>query len=137
QEAGDAYRVSMPTEKMWVVNRPSEIEKVLTASNTFIKDKDIRAASTLFGDSLLTSDGDFWLRQRRLAQPAFHRERIAAYAERMVERTLDAMAKWKDGEVTDLHREMMELTLHIASETLFGDGGVPTAEVGEALEAIL
>jgi cytochrome P450 len=68
---------------LYQVADPALIEEVLvTHSARFIKDKSLKVEGRrVFGDGLLSSDGDFWLRQRRLAQPAFHRQRIAAYAD--------------------------------------------------------
>ena len=101
---------------------PDHIEQVLaTNSRNFIKPLSFRTPffHRLVGRGLLTSEGDFWRRQRRLAQPAFHRERIASYARRMV---LDAEAlvqTWRDGEIRDVHRDMMRLTMEIVTHTLF------------------
>ena len=92
----------------------------------------------MLGNGLLTSEGEFHLRQRRLAQPAFHRERIARYAEEMVARTEAAAASWTDGQVLDLARAMHHLTLDIVGRTLFGvDLLGRAAELGKALTAVL
>ncbi len=136
-EKGDLYRVALPTGETWVINRPELIERVLTAHNAFIKDKDLRDNKVLFGEGLLTSEGDFWLRQRRLAQPAFHREHLAGYAAQMVELTSTFIESWRAGEVRDLHGEMMALTLRVVSQTLFGDDGVPAREVSENLDVVM
>jgi len=92
----------------------------------------------LFGEGLLTSEGDFWLRQRRLAQPAFHRARVAAYGTTMVEYAERAMRGWKSGEVRDIHEDMMEITLQIVGKTLFNAELTRDAkEVGETMEVLL
>jgi cytochrome P450 len=72
------------------------------------------------GNGLLSSGGELWLRQRRLAQPAFHRERISAYASAMTAYTEQMLHVWRDGEVRDVHQEMMRVTLQIVSSVLFG-----------------
>jgi cytochrome P450 len=118
---------------------PDQIESVLvTQHRSFTKGIGTRANPELFGNGLLTSEGEFWLRQRRLSQPAFHRTRIAAYADimvREVERRLDG---WRDGEEFDLHREMMETTLAIATRTLFGvDLGPKMPVVADALNEFI
>lgn len=101
---------------------PDHIEQVLATNNrNFIKPLSFRTPffQRLVGRGLLTSEGDFWRRQRRLAQPAFHRERIAAYAARMVEDAEALVDTWRDGEIRDAHRDMMRLTMEIVTHTLF------------------
>lgn len=134
---GDMYRVRLPGTSTWVVNRPDQIERIFTAKGVFRKDRDLRRAKTLFGEGLLTSEGDFWLRQRRLAQPAFHKSRVMAYGDRMVELTQAFADRWQHGETRDIHRDMMSLTLRIATETLFGDGDVSAETVGQGLDVAL
>lgn len=134
---GDVYRVKLPGTMTWVVNRPEEIERIFTAKGVFRKDRDLRRAKTLFGEGLLTSEGDFWLRQRRLAQPAFHKSRVTAYGERMVSLTQSFAERWQHGETRDVHRDMMSLTLRIATETLFGDVEVSPEIVGRGLDVAL
>jgi len=137
--------------RVYYVNHPDYIEEVLVnQARKFIKGRILRANKGVFGNGLLTSEGDFWLRQRRLAQPAFHRARIAAYAETMVrftERMLEgwpatagrpAQAGWRDGRTFDVHAEMMRLTMQIVAKTLFdADVDADAQEVGRALEAIM
>ena len=74
--------------------------------------------------------GDFWLRQRRLAQPSFHRDRVAAYGDVMVAFTERALDAWRDGETRDLHQELMRLTLLIVAKVMFD------ADVADEVETI-
>jgi cytochrome P450 len=82
----------------------------------------------------LTSEGEFHLRQRRLAQPAFHRQRIAGYATTMVDYAARMRDEWRPGETRDVAREMTRLTLAIAGKTLFDtDVESEADEIGHAL----
>src|ERR1044072_7573934 len=87
RDYGDIIRLRVLRLDGYILNHPDLIEELLVTNNRhFIKDRSVRMWSfrRLLGNGLLTSEGDFWLRQRRLAQPAFHRDRIAAYADVMV-----------------------------------------------------
>jgi cytochrome P450 len=118
---------------------PNDIESVLvTHYRSFTKGLGTRANPELFGNGLLTSEGEFWLRQRRLSQPAFHRTRVAGYADIMAHEAEHMLDGWRDGEELDLHREMMERTLSIATRTLFGvELGPKMPVVAEALNAFI
>jgi cytochrome P450 len=139
REYGDIVTMRFYKFRVYYVNHPDYIEEVLVnQARKFIKGRILRANKGLFGNGLLTSEGDFWLRQRRLAQPAFHRARIAAYAQTMVQFTERMLAGWRDGETLDAHAEMTRLTLQIVAKTLFdADVDADAQEVGHALEAIM
>ncbi|MGH9594511.1 MAG: cytochrome P450, partial [Bryobacteraceae bacterium] len=124
---------------VYFLNRPDYIEQVLIADHRkFIKGRALQANRELFGNGLLTSEGEFWQRQRKLSQPAFHRERIAAYGATMVARSLAMLDTWKPGEERDVHQEMMALTLDIAARTLFDVEIAPeTARIGRALGQVM
>jgi cytochrome P450 len=121
------------------INKPEYIERVLVSGvSDFAKSKDYAPLKTLMGNGLLTSEGEFWRRQRKLVQPAFHRERIAAYGEVMVRYAEKMMAGWRDAEVRDAHKDMMRLTLDIVAKTLFdADVTSDAVEVGETLEVAM
>jgi cytochrome P450 len=98
----------------------------------------LQANKRLFGNGLLTSEGDFWLRQRRLAQPAFHRTRIASYGETMVRYTEQMLEHWSHGQEVDAHQEMMQLTLNIVGKTLFdADVAGDAREIGKTITMLL
>jgi len=111
---------------------------VLVRNNrNFIKSKGVRHSLGFLGDGLLISEGSFWRRQRRLAQPAFHRERIDAYSRVMVECAEHQISGWKSGEIRDVHEDMARLALDIVAKTLFGALlTVEFEEVGAALKTI-
>ena len=138
RQYGDFVPVRFPGARGAVLSHPDYIEEVLVAQHrNFVKSVAQRKIRSVVGNGLVLSEGEFWRRQRRLAQPAFHRERVAAYGGVMVayaERMLNA---WQDGETRDVHQEMMRLTLEIVVKTLFdaevaGEAGA----VGAALDVI-
>src|SRR6266404_6127078 len=105
----------------YVLFHPQHVEQVLLGkTGNFIKGMTSRANPELFGNGLLTSDGDFWRRQRRLSNPAFHRESIARYAEITVEEAANLSQCWKAGETRNIHNDMMNVTLRIVLRSLFG-----------------
>lgn len=120
---------------------PNEIESVLTTNaRNFRKAMTLRSNffQLLVGNGLLTSEGDGWKRQRRLSNPAFHRERVATYATTMVDYTKRLMASWQDGETRDMHRGMMRLTLEIVVRCLFSaDVSHDVDNVGATLAAMV
>ena len=135
REYGDFVPIRFGLRRAVLVNHPDLIEEILVTQNAkFIKSMVLRRSRRLLGNGLLTSEGDFWRRQRRLAQPAFHRQRIATYAETMVDATERLLATWRGRSALDVHHEMMRLTLDIVSKTLFGaDTGSLADEIGEAV----
>ena len=87
---------------------------------------------------MLTNEGDFHLRQRRMIQPAFHRTRIADYARSMVDSAERLSSEWHNGDVQDIDREMMRLTLQIVAKTLFSADVTDEAnEVGKAMTTLV
>jgi cytochrome P450 len=121
REHGDFVRFRIPGYEVFVLERPQDIETVLlTERANFVKHSFFwRHVAAIFGNGLLTSEGEFWLRQRRLAAPAFHPERIAAYGNVMTALADRLADSWRGGEVRDIYREMMRVTMEIVSKTLF------------------
>src|SRR5499433_2006416 len=120
---------------------PDEVEYVLaTNARNFRKAMSLRSNffQRLVGNGLLTSEGEEWKRQRRLSSPAFHRHRIAAYADTMVDYTRRLIAHWQPGETRDMHREMMRLTLEIVVRCLFSaDVSHDVDHVGDTLKELV
>src|SRR6267378_3048121 len=139
REYGDIAGLRILNFKTIFINHPDLIEEVLvTNARLYAKGRVLRANRHVFGEGLLTSEGDFWLRQRRLTQPAFHRARIASYAATMVEYAQRMMDGWRSGEERDAHGEMLRLTLQIVGKTLFdADVERDAQEVGKSLELLL
>jgi cytochrome P450 len=141
RDYGDIVRTRFFYVPAYFIYHPDHIEEVLATSNkNFIKPLSFRTPffNRLVGNGLLTSEGDFWRRQRRLAQPAFHRERINAYGQIMVSDALKMLETWKDEETRDVHHEMMRLTLAIVTHTLFNVDVTDDAEkVANALSILV
>ena len=120
---------------------PNEIEYVLTTNaKNFRKAMTLRSNffQRLVGNGLLTSEGEEWKRQRRLSNPAFHRERVATYATTMVDYAKRLVENWQAGETRDMHREMMRLTLEIVVRCLFSaDVSSDVDHVGEILSEMV
>ena len=137
---GDLAHLRVGPYRLVFVNHPDLIHEVLvTKDASFIKGRVLDQARDVFGQGLLTSEGDFHRHQRRLIQPAFHRRRIEAYADAMAVDAAAAAARWQDGETLDVAREMMRLTLRIVARSLFSvDVEDESArEVGRALDALV
>jgi len=139
REYGDVVGLRIFNFHILLLNHPDDIEDVLVNHpRKFIKGRVLQANKRVFGRGLLTSEGDFWLRQRRLVQPAFHRARIAGYASTMVEYAERLLDEWQDGEERDIHKEMMRLTLQIVAKTLFdADVERDAQDIGKSLELLL
>jgi cytochrome P450 len=135
QEVGDFVPLRFGSVRLFMLNHPDLIEQVMvTEHRNFTKSVGLRRSRVLFGNGLLTSEGAFWRRQRKLVQPAFHRERIAAYAQSMVEITQHYLQDWEEGQTRDIHADMMRLTLNIAVKTLFGAEVTAGEQVANAME---
>jgi cytochrome P450 len=121
-EYGDIVRIPVILQSRILLNHPDYIQQVLIfQQNKFHKSTlSKEATERLLGQGLLISEGDFWRRQRRLAQPAFHRHRINEYSSAMVECAEAQGRTWRDGETRNMAEEMMALTLEAAVRTLFG-----------------
>jgi cytochrome P450 len=136
---GDLVATRLGPRRAVLVYHPDAIEDVLvTRSRDFVKSPGVRLLRPLLGDGLLLSEHDFWLRQRRLVQPAFHRQRVAAYGDVMTAYAERHLAGWKDGDVRDVHEEMMALTQAIVAKTLFdAEVSDEASEVGTASHVLM
>ncbi len=139
QTYGDIVYFKLGTQEVFLLNDPELIKEVLvTNSKNFIKSRGLQMAKSVLGEGLLTSEGDFHHRQRRLAQPAFHRQRIAGYAEVMVQIGAQLRARWQDGDTLNIAEEMMRVTLAIVAKTLFdADVESEAKDIGDSLTAVM
>src|SRR6476661_6773040 len=120
REYGDVVFFRIGPRELYLFVQPDAIREMLvTNDRAFVKSLALQRTKIVLGEGLLTSEGDFHLRQRRLAQPAFHRDRIRRYAEVMCEYAMRTRERWTDGQQLDIHHEMMRLTLSVVAKTLF------------------
>jgi cytochrome P450 len=126
REYGDVARIRLLSQDVYLVSHPDGIRHILQKQHTSY-DRNVLSYAPLrlfLGNGLPLSDSSYWLHQRRLMQPAFHKHRINALTTQMIAATKVLLTRWerhaKQGNVLDIHEEMMHLTLSIAGMTLFG-----------------
>lgn len=139
RDYGDVSQFRVGPVRMFFLNHPDLIRDVLvTHHERFHKGRALQRARRLLGDGLLTSEGEHHRRQRRLAQPAFHRARVNSYADVMTGYAARLSARWRDQGTIDVSDEMMRLTLAIVGKTLFDtDVESEADDVGEALTEVM
>ena len=140
REYGDIVRLPVMLQERIFLNHPDFIEQVLVIQQSKFHKSDLTKiiVGPLLGQGLLVSEGEFWRRQRRLAQPAFHRSRIQEYGATMIESVERHIRDWRDSERRDLASEMMALTLDVAVRTLFGTSLPAEAQqVGQSMTFLM
>ena len=136
---GDVFKIRLGPKPVLVLNHPDLVEDVLVTKNrSFRKHFTLRKTKLTLGNGLLTSEGDFWRRQRKLAQPAFGREQIAGHSAMMVSYTERMLEGWQGGQHRDVQADMMRLTLEIVAKSLFGaEIHDQIAEASIAMESLM
>ena len=120
RQYGPVSSFRLGPKRIFLITESDLIEKVLvTDARHYIKHFGARAYSPVLGNGLVTSEGDTWLRQRRLCQPAFLKPRVQSYAPLMSNLTCQMLQKWEPGADVDIHAEFSSLTSAIALKTLF------------------
>jgi cytochrome P450 len=139
RQYGDIAHFKFSGLQAFLINHPDYIKDVLVTNHqNFQKGLALQRAKRLLGEGLLTSEGEFHRRQRRLAQPAFHRQRIASYGNVMTNYAERTASRWRDGETLNIADEMMRLTLGIVGKTLFdADVESEATEIGEAMNVVM
>jgi len=139
QERGDLARFRVPGRRLVLLGHPDHVRDVLlTHASKIEKGPALRSTRVLLGDGLLTSEGTVHLEHRRRLQPAFHRSELLRYVPGMVRQARACSAALRADETVDLARVMMQLTLGIVSEALFGADLTPEASrIGDALTEAL
>ncbi|MCB9192828.1 MAG: cytochrome P450 [Flavobacteriales bacterium] len=119
---------------MMIVSDPDMVKHIMQDNNkNYVKSHGYNVLKVLLGEGLLTSEGDFWRKQRRLMQPAFHRDRLASFVDTYVEFGQQLVDKWKtlpDGSEVDVSKDFMETTLNIVSKAMF------SSDVADAMEVV-
>jgi cytochrome P450 len=140
REYGDVVSIPVMRTSRVLVNRPEYIQQLLILDHAKLHKSTLTklVVGPLLGQGLLISEGDFWRRQRRLAQPAFHRSRTNEYSPVMVECALEQTRLWGAGETRNIAEEMMKLTLEVAVRTLFGTSLAGDSEaIGRAMTFLM
>jgi cytochrome P450 len=138
QEHGPFARFRLGPRRLILVSDPSLIEEVLVKQNRhFRKHYVVRLLGPVLGEGLLLSEGAFWLRQRRLMQPAFSSRMTEAFVDIVAEEVERLAASWTAQPRRDVYRDMTDLTVHVASKAFLGlDLPAQQQALGEALETI-
>jgi cytochrome P450 len=136
---GGVASLQLGPRKAYLISDPDALHQILVSdAKKYYKTSRTKAVLGQFlGDGLLMSDGDFWRRQRRLTQPAFHHHRINGYVSQMVALTTRWLDGLHDGEERDIAKDMMGLALDIAGKTMFDvDDPKLAAQIDKALTTI-
>ena len=137
QTYGDVCSFRVGFEHIFFANHPDHVHDILVNHyDNFLKGRGSQRSRRYLGEGVLLSEGDTHRRQRRLAQPAFHRNRVATYADVMGQHCERMSSRWVNGEVLDIWPEMVKLTLGIVGKTLFdADVESESDKVGNAMAA--
>jgi cytochrome P450 len=140
REYGDIVSMPVMGTSRVLLNRPEYVQQLLILDHAKLHKSTLTklVVGPLLGQGLLISEGDFWRRQRRLAQPAFHRSRTNEYSPVMVECALQQTRDWRSGETRNIAEEMMKLTLEVAVRTLFGTSLAGNSDsIGKAMTFLM
>ena len=139
RDCGDIARFRLVHQDAYLLNHPDWVKDVLVTNQAnFTKSRMLERARVLLGDGLLTSEGDFHRRQRRLVQPAFHRDRLAGYAASIVDCAARSRNQWQSGAEFDVTQSMRRLSMAIVARTLFSaDIESEADEISGALGQVL
>lgn len=124
---GDIYNLNLGVSKMLMLNSPRQMQHIFVDNVQNYRKGGAMwdAIRALLGNGLVVSEGSFWLRQRRMMQPQFHRQRIAALSDLMVSAMKEALDTWESsasGQDFNMAAAFNQLTMKVVTRTLFGTG---------------
>ena len=139
REPGDVVHYRLWRQDVFLIKHPDHIRDVLvTNQHDYAKGAGLQWAKRFLGEGLLTSEGEVHTRQRRLSQPAFHRQRIGSYAAVMAGYAAETGDRLREGVPFDMHAEMMALTLAVIGKTMCdAEVGAEAEVIGEALADVI
>ena len=140
RELGDVVRFRFGGISAHLFASPDLVKLVLQDRNRLYgkRTRGMHKLRLVLGTGLLTNEGDSWLSQRRIAQPAFHRRRIASFGDDFADAAEAMTASWRDGQQLDANYEMMKVTLRIVGQTLLGtDVSGDSDAVGAAVSRVV
>jgi cytochrome P450 len=118
---GDISHFKFGRQHVYLVNNPQYIENILIRDHqNFIKSRGLQVSKRILGEGLVTNEGEYHDKQRRIIQPAFHPPRIKNYGHMMVDYAEHMSERWQDEMVIDIHHEMMHLTSAIIAKSVLG-----------------
>ncbi len=133
---GDVVHVLSPVFDFYFLNDPELVHEVLvTKHRSFVKGDILQRGKKVFGEGLLTSEGEFHHRQKRLIQPAFYSSKVTNYADIVVDYTDRMLDSWKEGRALNVHQEMTHLTMAIIAKCLFNED-INRAGEGNIVESL-
>lgn len=139
RQYGDLASFRVGLMRVVFINRPEHINEILvTRQGNFVKGRPLEVSKNLLGEGLLTSEAEVHRRQRRIVQPAFHRDKIESYAKIMTDYATRLHQRWRDGSTIDMAQEMMRMALGISGKTMFNtDVENDAGDVGRALTSAM
>ncbi len=134
---GDVVSYNIGSQPIYLLSNPEDIGQVVLTDHTkFMKGRLTHELDGILGRGLVTSEGRFWRRQRKIAAPSFTRRHIERFADAMVSCTKDTLQSIGPG-ARNIHADMMELTLDIVLDTVFGHADVDTSTIGSLVGAMM
>jgi cytochrome P450 len=134
---GEISHFKFGRRHVYLVNNPELIENILVRDHrNFIKSRGLQVSKRLLGDGLVTSEGEYHDRQRSIIQPAFHPTRVKSYGRIITDYSEQVSDSWQDGEIIDIHQEMMHLTSAVIARSVLGSD-IPESESDAVNVALL